>query len=139
MWPVARVQPNAVTVDYVAGYWGIIPVAMTNGSAVLSSSFVFLPRDVGAAITIPAALAGSPATDLTTTIVSVDVNGVATLAAAATATTGAQMTNFGAMPVSVQMAIMLLALNWYENRIPDVSDIPFGIKALLYPYRDLRF
>jgi len=138
MWPVARVQPNAVTVDYLTGYWGSIPVSMTNGSAVLTSTFIFLPRDVGAAISIPAAVAGSPATALATTIASVDVNGVATLAVAATASTGAQTTSFGVMPMSVQLAIMLLALQWYENRIPDMNDIPLGVKALLYPYRDLR-
>ena len=140
MWPVARVVPNAVQVDYVTGYWGAITVGMTNGSAALTSAFKFLPRDVGSAITIPGAGApvnGQPAA-LATTIASVDGSGAATLAAAASATAAGQSTTFGTMPSSVRLAIMALAAYWYENRVPDSDDIPFGVKALLYPYRDQR-
>lgn len=133
MWPVARVVANAVQVDYVTGYWGQIPVTTTANSAVLGSSFTFLPRDVGALICIPKAV-GS---DLKTTIASVDSNGVATLAQAPTAAVNTT-TNFGVMPQSVLNAITLLASHWYENRDPDENDIPFAVKALLYPYRDLR-
>jgi len=137
MWPVARVVVNAVQVDYVTGYYGSIPVQMTAGSAVVTSSFVFLPRDVGAAISIPNAAGANVA--LSTTIESVDDNGVATLAAPATTNTGAQTTNFGVLPQSVLAAIMLLVSYWYENREPQGEDVPFGVKALLYPFRDLRF
>jgi len=137
MWPVARVVSNAVQVDYVTGYAGQISgLGMTAGSAVLTAAFTFLPRDVGAAVTIPgAATAGEP---LVTTIASVATNGVATLAAAAATTVSGQPTFFGVLPVSVQLAIMALASKWYEGRIPDGDDVPFGVKALLYPYRDLR-
>lgn len=136
MWPVARVVANAVQVDYVTGFWGQIPVQMTNGSAVLTSSFNFLTRDVGSAITIPNALSGGQA--LATTIASVS-NGQATLAAAATNTSGAQTTNFGTLPQSILAAIKILLAHWYENRNPDTQDIPQGVKSLLAPFRDLRF
>lgn len=141
MWPVARVVSNAVQVDYQTGYYGAIGVAMTGGSALVSSSFQFLPRDVGSAISIPAAVApagSNPATALNTTIASVDDSGVATLAAAATASTGAQVTNFGVLPSSVQAAMLILLSHLYENRNPGDADVPFAVKALLYPYRDLR-
>lgn len=136
MWPVARVVANAVQVDYVTGFWGSIPVAMTEGSAALTSSFGFLPRDVGAAITIPGAgAAGAP---LVTTIAAVDDDGNATLSAAAATAVASGTTNFGVLPKSVVHAIVLLVSHWYENRDPDQEDIPFAVKALLYPYRDLR-
>lgn len=137
MWPVARVVANAVQVDYVTGYWGAISVGMTAGSAVLASTFSFLPRDVGAAITIPGA--GASGAALVTTIASVNSSGVATLAQSATTSVSGQTTNFGTLPFSIQTAILALAARWYEKRIPDSDDIPMGVKALLYPYRDVRF
>jgi Phage gp6-like head-tail connector protein len=144
MWPVARVVANAVQIDYLTGYFGSINVSMTNGSAVLTATlngqqFPFLPRDVGAAISIPAALAGSPATALNTTIASVDDDGNATLAAGATNTTGAQTTTFGVLPQSIVAAIYLLTSLMYDKRQPIDGDVPEGVKMMLYPYRDLRF
>jgi hypothetical protein len=137
MWPVARVVANAVQVDYVTGYWGSIQVTTTADSAVLSSPFTFLPRDVGATISIPgAALAGSSQA-LNTTIASVNEAGVATMATPAAVAVTKQI-DFGVLPRSVVQAIMLLVSHWYENRDPDEEDIPFAVKALLYPYRDLR-
>jgi hypothetical protein len=136
MWPVARVVANAVQVDFITGYTGNIVVGMTNGSAVLASSIPFLQRDVGAAITVPGAgAAGAP---LVTTVASVSSSGVATLAAAASTTVASQTTTFGVLPMSIQLAILALAQYWYEKRMPDGSDVPMGVKALLYPYRDLR-
>jgi hypothetical protein len=137
MWPVARVVANAVQVDYVTGYWGSIPVAVTDGSAVVSSSFTFLPRDVGSPIAIPGANPGTPGSVLNTTIASVSDGGVATLAVAAGAAASASI-NFGVLPHSIRNAILLLVSHWYENRDPDQQEIPFAVKALLYPYRDLR-
>jgi hypothetical protein len=137
MWPVARVVANAVQVDYVTGYWGSIPVSVVNGSAELTSSFIFLPRDVGAAIAIPGAAPGTAGSVLNTTIAAVNSEGAATLAANAGATI-ATTTDFGVLPHSIRSAITLLVSHWYENRDPDQQDIPFAVKALLYPYRDLR-
>jgi hypothetical protein len=137
MWPVARVVANAVQVDYVTGYFGTVPVQMTDGSPIVTSSFSFLPRDVGSLISIPNALTGNKA--LSTSILSVDVNGIATLAASATQNSGAQTTSFGTLPHSIIHAIALLVSYWYENRDPSqMEDVPFAVKALLYPYRDLR-
>jgi hypothetical protein len=136
MWPVARVIVNAVQVDYVTGYAGPITVGMTAGSAVIDSTFNFLPRDVGAAITIPKA--GASGADLATKITAVDASGQATALDMAAATVSGQKTNFGILPVGIQLAILALASWWYEKRLPDTSDIPAGVTALLYPYRDLR-
>ena len=137
MWPVARVAANAVQVDYVTGFAGPITVGMTAGSAVLASPFNFLPRDIGAPISIPNAAAGGK-TPLQTSIASVDLDGIATLADPAQAMVTGQTTSFGSVPISIQLAILALASAWYEKRLPDDSDIPFGVKAFLYPYRDLR-
>jgi hypothetical protein len=138
MWPVARVAVNAVQVDYQTGYAGPIAVSMTAGSAALTSDMTFLSRDIGQPISIPNAAAGGK-TPLAATIVAVDASGNATLDQAAGASVSGQTTNFGAVPNSVQLAILALAAQWYEQRIPDKDDVPEGVKASLYPFRDLRF
>jgi uncharacterized phiE125 gp8 family phage protein len=137
IWPVARVVANAVQVDYMTGFSGPIIVGMTAGSPLLDSPFNFLPRDVGQPISIPNAAAGGK-TPLAALIAAVDIDGRATLDQAAGATVAGQTTTFGAVPISIQLAILALASQWYEKRLPDDADIPFGVKALLYPYRDLR-
>jgi hypothetical protein len=136
-WPVAYIIPNAVWADYVTGYAGPITVGINQGSKTLNSTFNFLNRDIGAPISIPNAGAGGNS-PLNTTIATVDANGNATVADAALATALAQSTNFGAIPFSIQQAILALAAQWYEKRLPDTNDIPAGVKALLWPYRDLR-
>lgn len=138
MWPVARVNVNAVQVDYLTGFAGPITVGMTAGSAGLDSDFNFLPRDIGSPISIPNAAAGGK-TPLTATIVAVDLNGNATLNQAAGATVAGQTTTFGTIPMSIQLAILALAQQYYERRLPATDDIPMGVKAFLWPYRDLRF
>jgi hypothetical protein len=137
MWPVARVTTNAVQVDYVTGFAGQIQVSMTAGSAAIDSPFNFLPRDLGQSIAIPNAAAGGK-TPLIGTIATVDAYGNATLNQAAQATATGQVTNFGAVPAQIQQAIMALASYWYESRLPNSEDIPFGVKSHLWPYRDLR-
>lgn len=137
MWPVARVTVNAVQVDYVTGYAGPVTVAMNAGSAALTASINFLPRDVGMPISIPNAATGGK-TPLATSIAAVDGSGNATVADPAQATVAAASTNFGTVPSPIQMAILALASQWYEKRLPDSNDIPFGVKAMLSPYRDLR-
>lgn len=137
MWPVARVCANAVEVDYVTGFAGPIQVGMTAGSAVIDSPFNFLPRDLGQPISIPAAAAGG-VTALTGRIIAVDANGHATLDQVAQATATGQITNFGSVPSQIQTAILALATYWYEKRLPDNDDVPAGVKAHLWPHRDLR-
>jgi hypothetical protein len=136
----ARLTPmfgNAVQVDYVTGFSGPLTVGMTAGSALVDSPFNFLPRDVGSSLSIPDAAVGGK-TPLVASIVAVDIDGQATLDQAAGATVAGQTTTFGSVPISIQLAILGLASQWYEKRLPDDSDIPFGVKAFLYPYRDLR-
>jgi hypothetical protein len=138
MWPVARVVANAVQVDYITGYGGNIAVSMANASPVIASDFTFYPSMVGLPITVPGAAGDAP--PLSTSIASVDVNGVATAADAATA----DVTNAAAylgdpVPDAVQIAIMRLATYYYENRnyAPD-KDFIKSVKSQLAPYRDLR-
>jgi hypothetical protein len=69
VWPVARVQINAVKVDYKVGY-------------------------------------GDDATDV---------------------------------PDGIKVAIKMLTNYWFEQRLPDGSNIPAAVKAVLGPFRDLRF
>jgi hypothetical protein len=137
MWPVARVIVNAVQVDYLTGYAGPIAAGITQGSAVVNSSFVFLPRDVGALLTIPGA--GAAGADLVSAITAVDANGQATIAdTAGTTVPNTTATSFGNVPEQIQLAILALAYYWFEKRIPDASDIPDGVKVSLWPYRDCR-
>jgi len=43
------------------------------------------------------------------------------------------------IPAGILVAIKLLVAHWYENRVPAENDIPLAVKAVLGPYRDLRF
>lgn len=43
-----------------------------------------------------------------------------------------------AVPECIKSAIKMLTVYWYRRRIPDDADVPFSVKALLAPYRDLR-
>ncbi len=141
MWPVALVTTNAVQVDYVTGSSGPITVGMTAASAVIASTFNFLQRDVGTILTIPGAgpAVNGVAGTLTASIASVDANGHATLATAAGTTVANVAITWGNVPEIVKTAIKALALYWYENRLPDTEQVPKGVKAMLYPHRDLRF
>jgi hypothetical protein len=136
-WPVAYVIANAIQIDYVTGFGGPIPVSIQQGSKAIESTFNFLPRDVGSPISIPDADVGGK-TPLVTKIASVDTAGNATVELAAGADVVNGTTNFGTIPALIQQAILALAVSWYEKRIPDSSDIPTGVKALLWPFRDLR-
>lgn len=136
MWPVARVVANAVQVDYVTGYGGNITVSMDEGSGAISG-YTFLPGMVGMPISIPGAGAGGA---LNTTIASVDGEGNGTAAAPAQANTENATAWLGELiPFEVQLAIMRLALYYYENRnySPDKAFLD-SVKSQLGPYRDLR-
>lgn len=138
-WPVTQVITNAISVDYVTGYAGPVTVSVDEGSTALVSPFNFLARDLGAPISIPNAAAGGK-TPLDTTIAAVDADGHATLANPAEAAVANQTTVFGAVPPSIQQAILALASARYEMRLPgsDSNGNQDGIKNLLWPYRDLR-
>jgi hypothetical protein len=131
MWPVARVVSNAVTVDYVSGYGGNVPIVALAGNPIITAAagYTFTAADVGSAISFN----GS-----STVINSVDGLGNATLAAApAAAYTGTGYLG-NPVPSEICTAIMMLAAYWNENRVPNNEDIPFAVKSLLVPYRDLR-
>jgi hypothetical protein len=140
MWPVARVTANAVIVDYVSGYGGNITVNTTAGSPVITG-YTFAQTDVGSTISIP----GAGVTNLSvpkpfvSTILSVAENGNATLVDnAVTGVENATAYLGQKVPAEIDIAIKLLVAQWYENRVPSDTDIPFAVKALLMPYRDLR-
>ena len=42
------------------------------------------------------------------------------------------------VPQGIQVGIKLLLAHWYENRVPDESDIPLAVKSVLSPFRDWR-
>jgi hypothetical protein len=135
-WPVTRIIVNAINVDYVTGWSGPITVSIVAGGKLLTSSLNFLQQDVGSPISIPNA--GTGGTALVTTIVAVSATGQASVADAAAVTVTNQATTFGAIPQSVQQAILTLAAQYYETRLPGSDDVPFGVRALLYPWRDVR-
>lgn len=142
MWPVARVVSNAVQVDYVTGSIGSITVATTQGQPQIVSSFRFLPRDVGAILTIPGAgaLVNNEAGPLVASIIAVDVDGNATLSTNAVETVSGAVVWFDGMPTlrMAKLAIKALVNYWLENKIADTDVIPEGIKSMLRPFRDLR-
>jgi hypothetical protein len=43
------------------------------------------------------------------------------------------------VPEGIKTAIKLLATHWKENRLPDESNIHRSVKAILSPFRDMRF
>lgn len=136
-WPVAQVIPNAVRIDFVAGYGANITVGVTSGSPNLTG-YTFVPEDIGSPITIKGA--GASGADLVGTIIAVDNSGNGTLSANA-ALTQANVPSYLGKPVPpmVGIGIMLLVSYWYEQRFPDEQNIPSAVRAVFSPYRDLRF
>jgi uncharacterized phage protein (predicted DNA packaging) len=51
--------------------------------------------------------------------------------------------DFDPLPATIGQATLLLVANWYENREPmvvstaDVLEIPFSVREMIRPYRDL--
>jgi hypothetical protein len=131
MWPVARVVSNAVTVDYVSGYGGNVQVMVIANNPIITAGagYTFTSADAGAAISF---------NGFSTAIDSVDNSGNATLAAAPTAAYAGVGYLGNPVPPEICTAIMMLAAYWNENRVPNNEDIPFAVKSLLMPYRDLR-
>jgi hypothetical protein len=140
MWPVARVITNAVTVDYVTGYGGPATVSVAAASQAVTG-VTFYQEDVGLPISIPGAgpLVNNVATALSTTISAVDGSGNGTLATASTTAVANASAWLGKqVPQLIDVAIMLLVNQWYQNR-DENADIPQSVKSILSPHRDLRF
>lgn len=134
MWPVASVVVNAVEIDYVCGYANPVTVSMSAQQGALNGP-TFAATDIGKPVSIPGA--GANGGTLNTIIASVTGGLATTRDVAISAVTNAiALVN---MPESIKTAIKLLTNSWYENRIPDESNIPQAVKAVLSPYRDLRF
>ena len=128
---------NAVRIDFVTGYGANITVSVTSDSAVIGG-YVFVKEDVGSQIVIQGAgAAGAPLIGI---IAAVDDSGNGTLGANAATTIAGTAAYLGkAQPDMIKTAIKMLAAHWYENRTPGETDIPMAVKAILGPYRDLRF
>jgi hypothetical protein len=146
MWPVARVVVNAVAITFVCGYAIPITVSAPNTddpNAIAASGYTFLATDVGRPISIPGA--GNNGGTLSTVIASVDGANAETrdpVFRAVTDATALLVNAPSANPSHWEMfkaAIKLLVAHWYENRVPDESNIPMSVKAVLWPTRDLRF
>lgn len=143
MWPVARVVVNAIEIDYVCGYAVPITVSLSvTGDPTTVLGYTFAATDVGRPITIPGA--GGAGCMLNTVIASV-TSGVGKLrdpALTETRNATALLVNApNGNPSHWEMfkaGIKLLVAHWYENRVPDESDVPMSVKAVLYPTRDMR-
>jgi len=143
-WPPARRIPGCVMVQYRAGYGGTATVSIDAGSAKLSASdFTFLQADAplltgdtGLPVCIPGA--GTGGADLVTTVASVDADGNATLADAATTAVDSVQAWIGkAIPEPILLAIKFQAQFYYEQ--PGIVDqpLPRVVQALLNSYRNL--
>jgi hypothetical protein len=137
MWPVARVIPNAVQIDYTTGYGGKIKVGIAATEKLITGAT--FPQDyVGLALCITGA--GTGGNVLNTTIASIDSNGNATAADAAVATVAAADAWLGdPVPEDIKVAIMRLATYSNDNRnlAPDDKFI-LSVKRMLAPFRDVR-
>lgn len=143
MWPVARVVVNAIEVQFQIGYAIPIPVSMDGTTGAVTSSYTFLATDVGRPLSVPGA---GPGGGTLNTIVASVTDGVATTrdvsSTAVSGVTSLLVNTPSANPYHWEMfkaGIKLLTAHWYEGRVPDDSNIPMSVKAVLWPARDLRF
>jgi hypothetical protein len=145
MWPVARVTVNAVQVQYQCGF--AIPIVVStaaSSTAITSAGYTFVATDINQPISIPGA--GQNGTALNTVIAAIasPPGTSATLrdpAQAAVSVTSLLVNNSNGdstMWELIRLGIKNLVEAWYEKRIPDQNNIPMGVKAILYPARDLR-
>lgn len=134
-WPPTQFHiADPVSFTYLCGYGNPATVSMTQNLAVLQGP-VFTRGSVGMPVTVPGAIAGTPATDLVTTIASIDGSGQATLAANATAA----VTNVSAwigqpVPDDIVLAIKLLVQFLFQNGSDVDLPVPRVIEMLLSPY-----
>ena len=146
MWPVARVQMNAVQVGYTVGYAVPITVTTTANTATITSPYTFQSTDVGCPISIPEAGQTSVWGSATlNTIVQSVSGGVATLrdtpATAVSSQVSLLVNNPNCQPSHwelIRAAIKFYVNEKYEGRLPDAV-IFSTIQDLLGPVRDKRF
>lgn len=121
-WPPTRLIPANVLVQFRCGFGGPLTCSVQAGSAVLTTpGFQFNPDDMpvltgdtGIAVTVPGA--GANGADLVTNVQSVDANGVATLAVAATTTQASAAGWLGQqVPQEIVQAIQFLTQFYYEQ------------------------
>lgn len=122
-WPPQIMVPANTLVQFRAGYGGPLTVSIAAGSKILTvaGGFTFNPDDApslvgdtGTKIGIPGA--GGANLTLNTTVASVDLNGVATLAAPAVATVAGVTAWLGdPVPDDLQLAILFLAQFYHEQ------------------------
>lgn len=150
MWPVARVVPNAVQVDYELGYAMPLVVSSVIASPptpthITASGYTFVPADLGRPISIVGA--GDEGGTLNTVIATIasPPDGTATLRdpvmTAVSAAPALLVNTASGNPAHWEMikaAIKMLVERWFEVRIPDESNVPMAVKAVLSPARDLR-
>jgi hypothetical protein len=145
MWPVARVVVNAVAITFVSGYAIPVTVSMdgTTGN-ITATGYTWQATDIGRPISVPGA--GMNGMTLNTAIASI-TSGTVAVARNKSSTGVSDVTALlvnapSANPSHWEMfkaGIKLLVAHWYENRVPDESNIPMSVKAVLWPTRDLRF
>jgi hypothetical protein len=125
-WPPQRMVPMNVTVQFRCGYGGPITASIDTGSKLLvAPNFKFNPDDApqitgdtGTPICIPGAggVSGGAASALNTFVASVDSQGNATLAAAATAAVSAASVWVGnPVPNMLKVAILFQAQFFFEQ------------------------
>lgn len=131
-WPPVRGIPNNVAVTFRCGYGGPVTVTTAASSAVLAGQ-VWNQGDAGLAISIPGA--GTSGAALVTSIASVDIDGVATLAnAAATTVTNATAYVGQPVPAPITQGILFLAQFYEENGAVTDLPVPRVVRNLLDPY-----
>lgn len=142
MWPVARVVPNAVNVDFIVGYASPVTLSTTSASAtVTASGYTFTSADVNRDISIPGA--GANGTALNTIVLSI-AGSSATLrdkaGASVSGVTSILVNTPSAKPghwAKIRRAIKVHTNNGYWKRLPQ-QEIENSLERMLGPVRDIR-
>lgn len=143
-WPPTRMVPGNVVIQLRCGYGGPLTVSMTADSAVVTvqDGYKFNPGDapllvgdMGLAVSVPGA--GESGAPLITNIASVDGDGNATLAMAASTTVTNVTAWFGQpVPKAILTAIKMLVEFYYDHGGCEDVPLPRVIENLLSPYRN---
>jgi hypothetical protein len=143
-WPPQRMVPANTTVQWRLGFGGPLTVSIAASSKVLAvPGFLFNPDDApqiegdtGTKICIQKA--GNGGGPLTTRIASVDANGVATLADAATTAVSNGPAWLGEpVPEMLRLSIKFHAQFFYEQGAVVDQAVPRVVSALRGPYRNM--
>ena len=135
-WPPIRLVANAVMLQFKSGYGGPVTASMAAGSSILTGP-VWNPGDVGQAINVPGA--GPNGGNLVTTILAVDGNGQATLAAPAVAAVASVANNVWAgnpVPANICLAIKFMVQVLFEQGATSDVPLPRIVEQLLGPYKN---